>query len=133
MSTQQTCPQCGMRSNGGYSHETSCGLLDGDAWIAEQAAIDAAYPTRSGRHDLYAEAIRMVGAKHSKGALVDLVNWLLHQRTEPVERCAFCAKTRAEVAYLIASPIPIAGSVIAICDECILTGGTLGAERVKKT
>lgn len=48
-----------------------------DAPLPEDAAISAAHPTRSGRHDLYAEAMRLVGAKRSKGALVALVNWLL--------------------------------------------------------
>jgi hypothetical protein len=57
-----------------------------DAWnseddrpLPEDAAIDAAFPTRSGRHDLYAEASRLVGAKYTKGALIALVNWLLHR------------------------------------------------------
>jgi hypothetical protein len=49
----------------------------GDRPIPEDAAIKAAHPLRTGRHDIYAEAMRMVGAKHSKGALVELVNWLL--------------------------------------------------------
>lgn len=55
-------------------------LLDGDddRPLPEDAAIKAAFPTRSERHDLYGEAMRMVGAKYSKGALVALVNWLLH-------------------------------------------------------
>ena len=48
----------------------------------EEAAIHAAFPTRSERHDLYAEAMRLVGAKRSKNELVKLVNWLLH-RAEP--------------------------------------------------
>lgn len=48
-----------------------------DKSLPEDAAISAAFPTRTGRHDLYAEAMRLVGAKHSKGALVALVNWLL--------------------------------------------------------
>jgi hypothetical protein len=45
--------------------------------IPEDKLILAAHPTRSGHHKLYAEAFRMVGAKRSKFALVDLVNWLL--------------------------------------------------------
>ena len=56
-----------------------------DAWnsqddrsIPEDAAISAAFPTRSGRHDLYSKASRLVGAKYTKGALIALVNWLLH-------------------------------------------------------
>lgn len=51
----------------------------GDAPIPEDAQIDAAFPTSSGRHDLYKEAMRLVGAKRSKAGLVSLVNWLLHQ------------------------------------------------------
>lgn len=50
---------------------------DVDRPIPEDAAIKAAHPTRSGRHDEYQEAMRMVGAKRSKGALVELVSWLL--------------------------------------------------------
>lgn len=53
-----------------------------DRPIPEDAEIHAAFPTRSERHDLYAEAMRLVGAKRSKGELVKLVNWLLH-RAEP--------------------------------------------------
>lgn len=48
-----------------------------DRPLPEDAAIDAAFPTRSGRHDLYADAMRMVGARYSKAGLVALVNWLL--------------------------------------------------------
>lgn len=43
----------------------------------EDAAIAEAFPTRSGRHDTYQRAMRLVGDRHSKGALVALVNWLL--------------------------------------------------------
>lgn len=57
----------------------------GDAPLPEDAAIKATHPTRTGRHDLYAEAMRLVGARHSKGALVELVNWLL-VRVEEAER-----------------------------------------------
>jgi hypothetical protein len=55
------------------------GKVWGDKPLAEDAAIDAVFPTRSNRHDLYAEALRLVSARHSKGGLVDLVNWLLHR------------------------------------------------------
>lgn len=48
-----------------------------DQPLPEDEAIKAAHPLRSGRHDLYGEAMRLVGAKHSKAALVELVNWLL--------------------------------------------------------
>lgn len=50
----------------------------GDKPIPEDAAIKAAHPVRTKRHDLYQEAQRLVGAKRSKYALVDLVNWLLY-------------------------------------------------------
>lgn len=53
---------------------------DEDVPLPEDDAIAAAHPTRTGRHDLYAEALRLVGARHSKGGLVDLVNWLLADR-----------------------------------------------------
>jgi len=52
----------------------------GDMAQPEDDSIRAAHPLRTGRHDLYAEAMRLVGAKHSKRALVDLVNWLLGER-----------------------------------------------------
>lgn len=45
-----------------------------DRW---SAAVDAAYPTRSGSHDEYVVAMTMVGNRQSKGDLVALVNWLL--------------------------------------------------------
>jgi hypothetical protein len=52
-----------------------------DEWTEE---IDAAFPTRSGSHEEYATALRMVGNRHSKGALVALVNWLLVRSKQPV-------------------------------------------------
>ena len=55
-------------------------MAHGDKPIPEDDAIAAAHPLRTGRHDLYDEAQRLVSAKHSKGALVDLVNWLLHRQ-----------------------------------------------------
>lgn len=53
---------------------------------AEKAEIEAAHPLRSGRHDLYAEAMRLVGARRSKGDLVDLVTWLLFKCDAAQER-----------------------------------------------
>jgi hypothetical protein len=47
-----------------------------DRWSAE---IEAAHPIHSGSHKEYLQAMEMVGARHSKGALVDLVNWLLRR------------------------------------------------------
>jgi hypothetical protein len=40
-------------------------------------AIHAAHPTRSGSHEEYETACKMVGNRHSKAELVNLVNWLL--------------------------------------------------------
>ncbi len=51
-----------------------------DAPLPEDDAILAASPLHTGRNDIYAEAMRLVGARHSKGGLVALVNWLLVER-----------------------------------------------------
>lgn len=59
---------------------------DDDEPLPEDDAIKAAFPTRSGSHETYAEAMRMVGAKRSKGALVALVNWLLVELGQLAER-----------------------------------------------
>jgi hypothetical protein len=60
-------------------------LRDSDSWgdkpLREDDAIQAAHPLRTGKHDVYAEAARLVGAKRSKRALIDLVNWLLNGAT----------------------------------------------------
>lgn len=53
------------------------GWCEDDQTIPEDEAIKAAHPVRTGEHELYAEAVRMVSAKRSKYALVDLVNYLL--------------------------------------------------------
>lgn len=45
-----------------------------DQWSIE---IDAAHPMKTGDHKTRQIANEMVGNRHSKGALVDLVNWLL--------------------------------------------------------
>lgn len=55
---------------------------DEDKPLSEDEVIREAHPLRTGRHDLYREALRMVGARHSKGGLVDLVTWLLHRDAE---------------------------------------------------
>lgn len=55
---------------------------DEDKPLPEDEVIRDAHPLRTGRHDLYMEALRMVGARHSKGGLVDLVTWLLHRDAE---------------------------------------------------
>ena len=45
-----------------------------DGWSKRVAA---AHPARSGSHDEWVTAMKMVGNRHSKGELVALVNWLL--------------------------------------------------------
>lgn len=45
-----------------------------DEWSAR---IDAAHPVCSGKHDAYMQAMDMVGNRHSKDELVNLVCWLL--------------------------------------------------------
>lgn len=58
---------------------------DDDEPLPEDEEIDKAFPTESGRHDLYGRAMRLVGAKVTKGGLVSLVTWLL-----------LCAEPKAE-------------------------------------
>lgn len=50
-----------------------------DKPVPEDEAILSVHPAtcENPNHDLYIEAMRLVGAKRSKYALVDLVNWLL--------------------------------------------------------
>jgi len=57
-----------------------------DRGLPEDSAIHAAHPVRSGAHDRYMDAARMVGAKRSKYALIDLVNWLMSERDAAVKR-----------------------------------------------
>lgn len=54
-----------------------------DEWTEQ---IDAAFPTRSGSHQQYAAARKMVGHRHSKGQLVALVNWILVERDAALSR-----------------------------------------------
>lgn len=50
---------------------------DEDRTDEHSQAIDAAHPTQTEKYGRYFRALQMVGARHSKYALVDLVNWLL--------------------------------------------------------
>ena len=66
-----------------------------DRWTPE---IKAAHPTRSGAHDEYAEAMKMVENRHSKGELVNLVTWLLVRlhhagKSGSGVSCRFCGRT----------------------------------------
>lgn len=49
---------------------------------SDDPAIAAAHPMRTGRHDLWAEAMRLVSERHAKYDLVELVNWLLAENAE---------------------------------------------------
>jgi len=62
------------------AHAVASGSAWGDEPLPEDDAIQAAFPTRSGEHEAYAEALRLVGARRSKSALVELVTWLLVER-----------------------------------------------------
>jgi hypothetical protein len=53
-----------------------------DGPLPEDAEIKAAFPTRTGQHEIYGEAMRMVSAKRTKASLVELVNWLLARIAE---------------------------------------------------
>lgn len=59
-----------------------------DKALPEDEQIKVAHPLRSGSHALYAEAMRLVGAKRSKGALVELVNWLLTREDKALAHIA---------------------------------------------
>lgn len=79
---------------------------DEDQSLPEDDAITAAHPAYSDKHhNLYTEAMRMVGAKRSKGALVGLVCWLLVRAEEAraAERkaCAEFVSDRARTWELI--------------------------------
>lgn len=66
----------------GRVREEALAWDEDDRPLPEDEAIEAASPWHDGpnaRHDLHGEAMRLVGAKRSKGSLVDLVNWLLHR------------------------------------------------------
>ena len=75
------CPQCATVASQSVAPFTFAVLPPEPTWDdrtdewTEQ--IKEAFPTRSGSHEHYAEAMRMVGNRHSKGELVALVNWLL--------------------------------------------------------
>lgn len=68
-------------------------LSDEPVWnqdqpLPEDAEIAEAQPVKSGRHATYIEAMRLVGAKHSKGALVSLMNWLLLGERDSIRQLA---------------------------------------------
>ena len=58
-----------------------------DQPLPEDEETRKAHPVRSDDHQLYSEAMRMVGAKNSKYGLVDLVNMLLHRIEKAKNPC----------------------------------------------
>lgn len=78
------CGQCAsifFTGSGTSEHNNGCeGDSQYDKPIPEDEAIKAAHPMRTGKHAVYVRALEMVSAKHSKGALVEMVNWLLVER-----------------------------------------------------
>lgn len=52
---------------------------DGDREDQWTDAIIAAHPMETGDHKTWEMAMEMVGNRHSKGSLVELVNWLLKE------------------------------------------------------
>lgn len=71
---------------------------DNDQPLSEDEAILAAHPMRDRSGPTgprYVEAMRLVGAKRSKGALVDLVNWLLADRNRLSAQLAEVVKSLA--------------------------------------
>lgn len=67
-------------------------MTGNDAWDDKPdeftAAIEKAHPVVTREHQRYALAMRMVGNRHSKGALIDLVNWLLKLNDDVLDDCA---------------------------------------------
>lgn len=61
----------------------------GDRPDEHTTAIDAAHPLVTKNHGRYARALAMVENRHSKSALVDLVNWLLARGEESSVRTEF--------------------------------------------
>lgn len=88
-----------------------------DEWTE---AVKAAFPTRSGSHDEYALAMKMVGSRNAKGELVALVNWLLvrlSRATGSLGRSASYAPVKEDVKGEVGS---------GRSDECLRCGAPLG-------
>lgn len=78
MSTAPNCKKCGGPCRAGEATVQSLTWVD--AVLPEDDVIKAAHPSRTGDHESYADARRLVGARRSKQGLVELVNWLLVER-----------------------------------------------------
>lgn len=71
--------------------------------LPEYYEINKVHPTRSGDHATYAEAMRLVGARQSKYALVDLVNWLLHREKQALAEVERLRARQSERTRLLGS------------------------------
>ncbi len=60
--------------------------------------IEASHPLRTGAHDAYAVAMEMVGNRNSKGALVDLVCWLVQRADAAEESLRECRRRNDAIA-----------------------------------
>ena len=63
-------------------------------------AIEAAHPTTTGDHDTYAQAIELVGNRHSKQSLVAMTNYHLvtiRQQQAEIERLRLILKQIASI------------------------------------
>lgn len=94
-----------MRARFDDKREASSKLDEPDDWDDKPdewtMAIEAAFPTRSNSHDEYATAMKMISTRHSKRALVALVNWLLVSLDKSGER-----ERAAVVAYAERGGVP---------------------------
>ena len=127
---KQFCPKCGGRKltilcdlcdwhNGGERSDLFS-WSDEDQSLPEDEQIQAAFPMETGDHKSYEEAMRLVGAKRSKAALVDLVNWLLH-RLNKVETCGMkrtLCPENIESGHIEYETLTECGEDIACFDEC---------------
>lgn len=87
-----------------------------DEW---SPSIDAAHPMKSGAHDAYATAMKMVGNRKSKGALVELVCWLLQSRAPQVPIKDELAVMRDNLGRMAEALQP---HTQAMYDEAVFTG-----------
>jgi hypothetical protein len=63
-----------------------------DAYDQWTPLIDAVHPMNGGSCEHYTTALEMVGNRHSKYALVELVNWLLIEQAKTQKQLADALK-----------------------------------------
>lgn len=80
------CDRCGCSHASAINGRCPCGNASwhgmgssgwGDKWDQWSTRIAAAHPANNGSDATYMTAMEMVGNRHSKAALVELVNWIL--------------------------------------------------------